>query len=220
MSVMNYAPVSTFSGEIVDGALEGFAAPAKGLLPCSIGLFSGATAISYARATRFSETAEASGVRLGWCGFRLPGLAQALALEGAVEVRCSVTNAVLLKPAIDVSEVERSSRTISQVSLAEFLTLVRSEDASPDVSRLAIFAYEHMRRHGGRSFLHAAYQTLFGREPDGATMAVWSGDGLDLDGIERYLADMVASDEFQGRAVQGIPGPFQSSFKFDRSLFI
>ena len=220
MSVMNYAPVSIFSGEIVDGVLEGYAAPERGLLPCSVGLFSGETAVSYARATRFSEEAEASGVRLGWCGFRLPGLAQALALEGAVEVRCGVTNAVLLKPAIDVSKVERSSRLVRQVSLTEFLTLVRSEDACPDVARLAIFASDHARRHGDRSFLHAAYQTLLGREPDSAIMAVWNGDSLDIDEIERLLSDMVESDELQGRAVQGIPGPFQSSFKFDRGLFI
>lgn len=220
MSVLNYAPVSIFSGEIVSGVLEGYAAPERGLLPCSVGLFSGETAVSYARATRFSEEAEASGVRLGWCGFRLPGLAQALALEGAVEVRCGVTNAVLLRPTVDVSMIERSSRLVREVSLTEFLTLVRSEDASPDVARLAIFGFDHARRHGRRSFLHAAYQTLLGREPDDPTMAARNGDSLDIDAVERILSNIIASVEFRRRTVQGIPGPFQSSFKFDRGLLI
>lgn len=214
---MNYAAIAEFSAEIVDDAMQGFAAPKTGLLPCVVGLFAGDTAISFARATSFSEATE---IRMGWCGFRLPGLAQAVALEGEVQLRCGVTNAVLLRPVVDITTVERKTRIVEQISLTEFLSGVRAQEAFPEIGQLAIFGYEHMRRHGGQSFLFAAYQTLLEREPDAATISSWSSEGLGVDDIETYLADIVESDEFRRQAVKALPGPFQAGFKFDRSLFL
>ncbi|WP_428151633.1 hypothetical protein [Brevundimonas sp.] len=220
MSVIHYAPVVSFSAGIVDGAIEGYAAPARGLLPSSVALFAGDTAISHVRAARFSEEAETAGVRLGWCGFRLPGLAQALALGGQIQVRCGVSNAVLMKPAVDVSAVEKSSRTVTQVTVAELLALVRSEDSCPDVQQLAVFGHDHMRRHGSVSFLFATYQTLFDRDPDSSVIEGWGGETMTLIEVATFLGEMMASEELESNAVQGIPGPFQTRFKFDRALLI
>ena len=220
MSEMNYAAVVEFSAAVVDDAVEGFAAPRNTLQPCMVALYAGDAPVSFARAASLSAEAQEDGIRLGWCGFRLPGLPQAFALGGEIQVRCGVTGKVLLKPKVEAESIERKTRTTQSLTLTEFLTDIRNEEGCTDVADLALFAYDHLRRHGGQSFLFASYQTFFQRDPDQAAIESWSGNGLSLAGVESYLLDIVKSDEFKNRAIQTMPGPFQAGFKFDRSLFL
>lgn len=220
MSEINYAAVVEFSAAVVNDAVEGFAAPRNTLLPCMVALYAGDVPISFARAASLSPEAQDEGIRLGWCGFRLPGLPQAFALGGEIQVRCGVTGKVLMKPKVEAASVERKNRTSKSLTLTEFLTEIRREEACADVEDLAVFAYDHLRRHGGHSFLFAAYQTFLQRDPDNAAIATWSGGSLSFEDVKAYLLDVFESDEFQTRAIQSMPGPFQAGFKFDRSLFL
>lgn len=218
MSAINYAPVDHFLAEIADGILTGIAAPIGGSLPCQVGLFAGDVPVAFARAARFSQDAEDANIRLGWCGFHLPGLDQAMALGGPIEVRCGVSGAVLLKPKIDggiFGDTVKSSRTLS---VFDAIRLTREAEACPDVARLAIFGRDHLRLHGPRGFLTATYRTVLCREIDPTGLAMWDMAVDHASLVEEFLEDLTHSAEYLSLPVHTLPGPFQSGFAYDQTL--
>lgn len=219
MSVINYAPVAHFSAETVGDSIKGIAAPADGPRPCLIGLFAGDIPVSFARAARFSEAAEKNEIRLGWCGFQLPALDQAVALGGKIEVRCGVSGRSVMKPNVDVSVFGTAGRLNRVLSVVDAMRLVREAEACPDRLRLEVFAREHFRQHGPRSFLSAAYQTVLGREIDAGALAQW--DHVSDHGalMTPFLERLAQSQEFVSMPYQVLPGPFQARFAFDHGLF-
>jgi hypothetical protein len=218
MSAINYAPVDHFSAEITDGAIAGIAAPIGGSLPCQVGLFAGDVPVAFARAARFSQEAEDAAIRLGWCGFKLQGLDQALALGGPVEVRCGASGAVLMKPKIGPEIFSASVRSPRVLSVFEAIFITRAAEGCPDVARLAVFGREHLRRHGPRGFLAATYRTILGREADPVGIAMWDGAADYASLVEQFIADMVESAEYEAIPVRVLPGPFQTAFAYDQTL--
>lgn len=218
MSAINYAVVDTFSAKVVDDRIQGIAAPIGGPLPCQVGLFAGDVPVAFARAARFSQDAEDAAIRLGWCGFELPGLEQALALGGLIQLRCGASGAVLMKPKIDPDIFSTSVRSPRILSVFEAIRNTREAEACPDTKRLALFAREHLRLHGPRGVLSATYRTILGREIDPTGLAMWDHVSDLSDLVDEFIEDLVNSSEYQNMPVQVLPGPFQTAFAYDQRL--
>ena len=183
MPIQAYSAVSQFFGTIVGVNLEGWAAPDRGRAPCQVSLYSGDIPIAFCRATRFSSEAEHEGVRLGWCGFALPALDQALALGGPVAVRCEVSGKVLMRPDLTPRVFNNSHKSPDLMSVFEALEYLRKQESCPDAERLAVFGRNHLRRHGAHSFLNALFRSLLSRDADTEVLQLWRHDRRGADAV-------------------------------------
>src|SRR6195952_722234 len=97
MNKDSYAPVSYFEllqETSLSGSIRGIASPSAGTKPCALVLVSGKNMISTTAANTFAAEAETRQIRLGWCGFTIGGLGQALAGGKDIELRCLVSGDV------------------------------------------------------------------------------------------------------------------------------
>lgn len=215
--MQNYSPVVAFKLEVQEDILTGYAAPG-GESPCLLKLMGGDTPVSFTRASGYSASAAADGFRSGWCGFVAHGVAQAFVVSDAVRLLCGVSGEVLA----EIAEPPRSAPAPESEawSVTELLEEVRRADACPSLDELAPFALNHYRRHGGRQFIEATYETLLGRWPDPAAPQMNERLADDEKKVAAYLRMITKSDEFAGRWRAQLPGPFHPSFRYDRSGLI
>lgn len=215
-----YAPVATCEIDIQQGRVIGHAAPAGSPAPCLIALISAETPIAYARATGFSADAAAAGLRMGWCGFDLPGLRQAFALGDLARVICGVSGDLLQEIAADPTAFEFPLPGARTLSAADIVRLAQGGEVCDTIDQLLPFALAHRQRYGDRATIEAAYQTLLRRWPDGgAPQSIDGPDDLDADAhVLHLLTAMIDSEEFRQLWAAAIPGPFHPAFRFDRAV--
>lgn len=213
-----YSPVAVFVLDAVEGdVLRGYAAP-RDFEPALIKLVAGDTPIAFARAAGFSPAAEGAGVRLGWCGFELPGLRQAFAISEDVKVCCGVSGENLSMISGDL--VSKEVPPSVELSAQDLLSKVRSLDCCRTLDPLTLFALNHYRRHGARQFIEATYQTLLGRWPDSSVPDINPSPLSDEERVIFYLIDVIGSAEYGSKWGDLIPGPFSSGFRYDRTGLI
>lgn len=219
-ATMTYAPVAAF--ELVRGGekLQGFAAPSGGPAPCLVKLTAGETPIAFAQAGRFSAAAAAAGLRLGWCGFDIPGVRQAFAIASEVTLSCGVSGETLATIPFDPALFEGGQPAESTLSVIQLLTLARDGEMAEDIAHILPFALAHLRRHGARALIEASYQTLLRRWPDGdANMNLHVEEGqTDEDAVAAHLGNMAGSAEHNSQVAPAIPGPFHQAFRYDRAV--
>lgn len=217
--MITYAPVASFAMDIVGDAYVGHAAPTPGSqAPCLVVLTADGTPIAYSRAARYSETAEAAGIRHGWCGFFLPGRALAMGLGDSVQIRCGATDAVLAQPGFDPAILQTPAPATSQISVIDVVTLARDGESCTSVEQLAEFARHHLQKHGLHSFLHATFQMFFGRDADNEVIDAWLRAGDPEAEVLPFLEGVIGSKENQAKHFRHLPGPFQTQFRYDRSF--
>ena len=217
--MITYAPVSTFSMDVVGDAYVGHAAPVAGSpAPCLVVLTADGTPIAYSRAGRFSAAAEAAGLRHGWCAFHLPGRALAMGLGDSVQIRCGVTDAVLVQPGFDAAVLQVPGPESSQISVIDVVALSREGESCSSVEQLAAFARYHLQKHGLHSFLHATFQMFFGRDADNEVIEAWLRAGDPETEVLPFLEGVVGSKENQAKHFRHLPGPFQTQFRYDRGF--
>lgn len=212
-----YSPVVAFKLDVQDDVLTGYAAPG-GDSPCLLKLAAADTPICFTRASGYSATAAADGFRSGWCGFEVHGVAQAFVVSDSVRLVCAVSGEVL-------AEIAEPPRTMSAPeaeawSVKDLLEEMRRPDNSPSLDEFTIFALHHYRRHGGRQFIEATYETLLGRWPDANAPQLNERLADDEKKVAAYLRLITKSDEYSSRWGGQLPGPFHSSFRYDRTGLI
>lgn len=212
------APVERFALlKQTQGTLVGYAAPAGGPAPCRLILSAGETPIVVVEATSFCQDAARAGVRAGWCGFTVPGLAQAFAISDDVRLTCAASAKNLATVAFD-ADLLAGTGGQSRLTVSELLALARLPQTSPSLLHLMEFASEHLRRHGVRSFVERSYQTLLGRWPDAsAAYDLPSGKTDDARALA-YVSTLMESPEYAARWGEQIPGPFHPSFRYDKDM--
>ena len=209
----SYSPVAAFSLEDTsDDRLTGYAAP-SGRSPTLLKLTANDTPITFARGTGYSTAAAAAGLRLGWCGFEIYGLRQAVAIGDDVKLICAVSGEVLA--ALSLNLLDKAPPAAVRLSAEDLVSMVRAPECCSDLEVLMPFAMNHYRRHGARQFIEASYQTLFSRWPDSQAPELDLDCETDEECVERYLMDMMESKEFALKWGDLWPGPFLSTFRFD-----
>lgn len=213
----NYAPVVAFKLEQEGEVLAGYAA-AQSDAPCLVKLMAGDTVIACVRACGYSDLADQDGFRSGWCGFEMPGVAQAFALSDAVHLVCGVSNKELC--AIAALPAAQPSAAADVLSVADMLAEVRRPESCPTLEHLLPFAMNHYRRHGVRPFVEATYQTLLGRWPDAAAVQINERPASEEKRVLTYLKLIIKSNEYNSRWGTIIPGPWHPGFRYDRTGLI
>lgn len=217
----NYAhsPVSVFEAAVEDGVIVGYAAPQSGS-PCLLRLSSDNLPISFAAAAGFSDAAAAAGLRSGWCGFRLHGLRQAVAVGERIEISCAASGRILKTLEGGEAAMPASAPAVKSLTVLDFLAEVREPRMCVSSEQLLPFALNHYRRHGGQSFRDMAYVTLLGRWPDAAAPHVDESIEIEEERILAYVDDLIESDEFNRKWNGMIPGPFHQDFRLDTTGLI
>lgn len=199
---------------MASGTIEGHASPERGPLPCGLRLEAGLEAVSVAEATGFSDAAARSGLRLGWCGFVIGGLAQAIAMDDDVTLRCSASGAVLAKwsaASLTGSLLPTARRPLTVEGL-----IARSIAAGgcSDARQVLPFAVGLAKAEGREAFIEATYRYLLDRRPDAKAINLPGRDDLDPGIIEACWQAVMSSDEYGSVRRWGHAGPFQPSFPF------
>ena len=214
--LVRYPAVDLFAAKSTGDVITGYAAPKGGVLPSVLKLMSDNVPIAYVRASRFSAEAEQAGLRLGWCGFRAPGLSKAFAIGSTVTLRCAQDDRILMTVPFN-EDVFTSSNGSTLTAEAIILTGGRGE-VFESVEQMLPFMRWHRDRHGQSGLVEAAYMTILGRWPDGAAVHTWSPLVDNDKGIVSMLSAIAKSDEFLRKPAHCLPGPFHQGFRFDRGL--
>lgn len=214
---VTYGPVVKFELTSVGPMLAGYASPKRGDPPCLLTLTADDRPIMHACATRHSASAQAAGFRSGWCGFEIPGVAQAFAIGDRVALKCGVSGEVLAEVPLSADLLDGAEVSTETLSVNQLLLLAQRDQTCDDVTLLQPFALAHLRRHGPKVFVEAAYQTFLKRWPDAGADFELEGETED-EKVENYLNKMVGSEEYAGKWRGVFPGPFYPSFRFDRDL--
>ena len=221
MAVSPYSPVLSFKLESQDnGVLTGYAAPRSDGRTCALVLSADDRPIVHVRASRFSSSAEAAGLRGGWCGFEVPGLAQAFAVGDTVRLSCSVSGEVQAEIAFD--ETLFSTRPKAAVGLLpqDVLALAREDEMAGRIEDILPIAVFHFERHGAKAFLDAACLTLLRRGPEPEDLFEADVELSLEEQIFDHLLALAERDESISIWHGQIPGPFHASFHFDRTGLI
>ena len=196
--------------------VRGYAAPANGPQPGVVNLVSDGDMVASVRASRYSAKADNASVRHGWCGFEVHGLGKAFAIGDRVELVCGGSGAVLhvfeFRADIFLGAEERA------ISAEKVLQAGSAGEACDDVEQLVPFLAWHRQRYGVQHLIEATFQTVFGRLPDSASIELWRAKLNTNKELAKFLSTLIASDEFQGRPVRHVPGPFHQAFRLDRGL--
>lgn len=198
--------------------ITGYAAPRMGPKPAALALKADGVLIAAVRASRYSHTAAEAGVRAGWCGFELPGVAQAFALGAEVTLCCLASGKVLERLALSPSVFEEVHRPSQPLSVSEVFAAGSLGERCADFTENLAFAIDHRNQHGARSFLEATYQMLLDRIPKPADYGLYEGLVATDEGLIEFLEELVASKEYAQYPLRAMPGPFHPAFRYDRGL--
>ena len=211
-----YAPVALFEVSCQTDRLCGIAAPRAGIKPTALRLEAGSEIVSVVRASRFSADAMARGLRSGWCGFELPGLARALAIGSDVTVRCHASGDVVSVLKLGPEVFDAAARRAVVMDVAAVMALGEAGERA-EVEQILPFAIDHKARLGFHSFIEATYQMILGRLPtDAERRKIEPKLGSD-EAVEKLLRKL-SDDSKRGGGLLRLPGPFHSAFRYDRGL--
>ncbi len=216
--IAEYGEVAILRIEAQSNVLVGYAAPRMGPKPAALALESDGVLIASVRASRYSPTAADGGVRVGWCGFELPGLAQAFALGSRVTVSCVKSGKLLEQLAFNPTVFDERRQPSQPLSAAEVFAVGSLGERCADYTENLPFAIDHRNRHVARSFLEATYQMLLDRVPGPYDYGMYEGGVATDDGLIEFLDAVVASDEYAQHPLRAMPGPFHPAFRYDRGL--
>lgn len=212
-----HPPVARFELCADGDDLCGYAAPASGARPCVLKLVSDDVPIRFIRAGGFSAEAKDAGIRFGWCGFVVVGLAEAFAIGSRVELRCAATNELLAKIPF-VPEILEARSAVERVSAPDVLRAAAASEMAAEMITILPFAIQHRKLFGARELVKASYLTLLGRPPDDDDAEAWEAKVGDDDEAAFLLEKLIDSHEFKDGLRAAIPGPFHHTFRYDRSL--
>ena len=212
-----YAPVHEVRVLSLSGnRLRGVAVPDGGPWPSAVILGAGKRVLGVAIATSFSEEAKASGMRYGWCGFELSGLQHALAFGPRGEIRCAITNRLLIT--LDDEAIAGAASSLSTDITVEALRAeALSGYGSEDVEAIWPFAEAFFKEKGSASFLGAIYSYLLGRPLDSEGQSFFESSmerGMPPHNVWKTIA---GSEEFRNRTSRVLSGPFDPGFPFSLS---
>jgi hypothetical protein len=196
------------------GIVRGIASPAGGPAPCALVLFSGQTMIATAPARDFSAAAKAHHIRLGWCGFEIGGLSQALAHGQEVELRCLTSGKVLAQWESTSLAVGLIPQHRKFLTVGDMLKKLGNEGACPDISHILPFALALSQTRGTRPFLEASFRYLLGRQLDSAAELRFAGDYTTDKAVLSFWHTVLDSPERDRQAKLALPGPFDPFFPF------
>ena len=212
-----YAPVKKFEIQqdmLSSGVVRGLAIPASGSLPCALALAAGPNVLAVAAATNFSSVALERNIRLGWCGFEVGGLNQAVATGHDVEIRCHTTGQVQVRwdGTTLASCLERQSR--KHLTVQGMLSRLSSNITLADLDQVVPFALDLACRSGSRPFLRASYQYILRRWPEPEAESRFAGDYTTPQAIRELWNVLVNSPEATAARTPFLAGPFDPSFPF------
>lgn len=211
-------PVAVFQVQLLRTAhgvvATGWAAPARGRLPCVLHLRAGPALLAVAKATRYSAEAAARGVRLGWCGFRVGDLSAGAALAEEVTLACAVSGAVQARwGADDVADrAEPAGRPV--LTVPEYQDALARVTGCEDPETILPFARRLYRLRGDMELVAACYRWVLQRSP--ATTEIREFIKVRPEGalIEAALNMLMGSEEYALRP-RYLSGPFDGDFPFD-----
>ena len=213
-----YPPVVTFALAERSPRMIGYAAPKSGTKPCVLKLTTDDIPIAFIRASRFSVEAHDAGLRMGWCGFEIPGLAQAFAIGSRVELACASTGAILATVPLSQAIFDSRIAEPERLSAAGVIGASRSGETCDDIDQLLPFAAHHLRKFGPRSAVEATFQTLLARWPENDVVDKWSPSIDDDEQLTELIAEITDSSEYQDNPLKSLPGPFHQAFRYDLGL--
>ncbi len=211
-----YAPVALFEVSSQTDRLCGIAAPRAGAKPSALRLEANSALVSVVRASRFSTDAATRGLRFGWCGFELPGLAQALTIGSDITVRCHASGDVLSVLKLGPNVFDAAAGRARVMDVAAVMNLGAAGERA-EVEQILPFAIDHHTRLGFHSFIEATYQMILGRLPTDAERTKIEPKLGSSEGIEKLLRKLSGSSK-RSCGLLGLPGPFHSAFRYDRGL--
>lgn len=215
-----FAAVEKFYVETVlsDGyAVTGFAAPSRGTQPCALMLVANGELLAVTVAGDFSSTAQAAGIRLGWCGFEIGDLPTCALLQTTIELRCIASNRLLQSWSRDaLAEFQSVPRRV--LSVAAFRQRLRRPGACYDVAHVLPFGEHHRWSSDDRAFLIASYRWAFERIPTSEELDIRMAAFPPGWTVSDCWFAFCHSDEARRRQVPPLPGPFRPSFPFSLAL--
>lgn len=211
-----YSPVETFQLDDPGEVLTGYAAPRGNGLACLLVMSSQNRPIFHARATIYSGTAHAKGLRSGWCGFEIPGVAQAFAVGDAVNLSCGVSGQVLADIAFDPRLFAERRQTSITLTAQDVIRHARQPEMAPDLDHVLPFAIGHFKKFGQRALIEATFMTFLRRWPEPGAKMSEDPEMTDDELIADFLIAVSTSDEATSYWGDGVPGPFNPFFHFDR----
>ena len=211
-----YARVALFEVSSQTDRLCGIAPPRAGIKPTALRLQAGSDLISVVRASRFSADAATRGLRFGWCGFELPGLAQALAIGSDVTVRCQASGDVLAILKLGPEVFDAAVQQVATMDIAGVMNLGAAGERA-EVEQILPFAIDHKNRLGFHSFIEATYQMIVGRLPTDAERKKIEPKVESDEGVEKLLRKLLSGSNGSNGPLP-LPGPFHSAFRYDRGL--
>lgn len=214
--ISTYGAIATFEITSRSRGLRGLAAPKGGFQPGALRLVAGGETIAATRASRYSPDAALAGLRVGWCGFELPGLDTAFAISSDVSVRCLVTDAVLATIELSQDLFAARADTNRPLSALEVFRAGSAGERCESVAEIVRFATDHRDRHGARSFVEATCLMATEVLPDPEDLEEFIELVTSDEGVMTFLSLMQESDGQEPRRT--FPGPFHPAFRYDRSL--
>ena len=215
-----YAATETFEASTdlgQAGVVNGIAAPLNGPKPCLVALIAGSEIIAISQASQFSPNAHAKKVRLGWCGYSIGGISQAIAIDPTPELRCAVSGRVLMRLEGEMLAARIQPPIRPMMSVDELRARLQVEAGASDIEQVMPFAIELFHRKGPEALVVASYRYILDRQADAAGLLRYAADCTDPQNIRNVWASMMHSDEFRARKRKVLPGPFDPDFPFSRN---
>jgi hypothetical protein len=212
-----YAPVHQVRVlSLAGNQLRGLAAPEGGHRASAVMLVAGERILGVSVASSFSEEANSSGIRHGWCGFDLMGLQHALAFGPCGEIRCAATNRSLItlddKAMTDAKKINLADITVESMRAA-----IQRDSGIENPEAIWPFAEALFREKGADAFLGACYSFFLDRDIDDSGRSHFSGLIIAGSPLRQVWDTLLTSDEFKGRKQLSFPGPFDPRFPFSLS---
>lgn len=217
-----FSPVDHFCVEDEipsSGLASGFAAPARGPKCCVIAIASGDEILAVSRASSFSPAAREKNIRLGWGGFTISGLAQAIASGTDPELKCLVSGKTLKQWSGEELSEKWSSDSFSWVNIQDVRMRLQLEQGCRDVEQVVEFAMDFRAKHGPEALLNISYRYLLQRDLDDGGRSLYFQSFPDTSSILRTWNTIMDSNEFAMRSRGYLAGPFEPGFPFPLSVF-
>ena len=221
MTKNQYAPIKQFDilqDVFSSGPISGLASPVAGSQPCALALVAGTKVVAVATATAFSPVALKRNMRLGWCGFEIGGLSQAVATGHDVELRCHATGQVQVRWDGAILALRLTQQHRKHLTVQDMLRKLSSNITIADVEQVLPFAMDLARRQGSRPFVKASYRYFLGRLPEPEAETRFAGDYTTHEPIREFWNVLINSPEAGAIRQSFLPGPFDPSFPFPLNI--
>ncbi|MBB5985028.1 MULTISPECIES: hypothetical protein [Sphingobium] len=178
------------------GRVEGYAAPAGEIAPCTIHFRNGGRLIAAARAVHFMR--DATYIRAGWCGFSLGVVPSLFLFDDSLDLCCAASGNVLLSLSFaDIADGWAASPTKART--AKIIDFLPSQSAIPSVEALGPLVSRIIERKGPIVAAEAMYEMLLRRPADPGGLVEVAGR-LRTGHVKLAMEGMLASEEYASLA--------------------